>query len=107
MMKRTDWAPPPTAKQSIVTDFVIVGGEKSPTPAQMTVPPSATLFNAPAKLRQAVAGDAQSAPSPPVLDTEVRGWALALETPEKDDRGAAARIAAHGKKRFTAQLPSL
>src|SRR2546423_1845075 len=53
MMKRTDWVPPPPAKQSIVTDLVIVGEENSPTPAQLTVPPSATLFNAPAKLRQA------------------------------------------------------
>src|SRR5882757_1987988 len=105
MMKRTDWVPPPPAKQSIVTDFVIVGEENSPTPAQMTVPPSATLFNAPAKLRQAVPGDAQSALSIPVLDTYVRVWARACETHERVDSAAATRIAANVKIRFTAQFP--
>src|SRR5882724_8749800 len=107
MMKRTDWVPPPPAKQSIVTDFVIVGEENSPTPAQMTVPPSATLFNAPAKVRQAVAGDAQSALSLPVPDTYVKVWARACETHERDDRATATRIAANVKIRFTARFPRL
>src|SRR5258708_36975980 len=104
-MKRAAWASPPPAKQSIVTDFVIVGEENSPTPAQITVPPSATLFNAPAKLWQAVAGDAQSAMSSPVLDTYVTVWACACETHERVDRAAVTRIAANVEIRITARFP--
>src|SRR5882724_5225736 len=105
MMKCAAWVPPPPAEQSIVTDLVIVGEENSPTPAQMTVPPSATLFNAPVKLRQAVAGDAQSATSNPVLDTYVRVWARACETHERVDTAAATRSAANVEIRITVRFP--
>src|SRR2546423_14355826 len=61
--------PPPPARQSIVTDLVMITLTNSPASTHETMPPSVNLPNATKKFLQAVAKVVQSWSSFPALDT--------------------------------------